>query len=58
MALDREIDALRRRISRISPLIKPPELKMHIIKPGMSEPESLSQWEMVVRIEPRPIHGL
>ena len=50
MSTRRELEALRRRIDKIVPIIQPPELKLHII--GASNPiPSDSQWEMVIRVE-------
>lgn len=50
MALDREIDALRRRLNKIVPMVSPPEFKLHVI--GASEPvPAHTAWALVIKIE-------
>ena len=50
MSTRRELEALRRRLHKIVPLIQLPELKLHVI--GANDPiPSDSPWEMVIRVE-------
>ena len=54
MGLDREIEALRRRVKRIAPIAAPPELKMNIYSEeewNNKKPTSKSQWELDLIIE-------
>ena len=50
MSTNREIEALRRRLNKLVPIIQPPELKLHII--GFNDPiPTSSPWELIIRIE-------
>ena len=50
MSTRRELEALRRRLNKIVPLIQLPELKLNVI--GANDPIPIdSQWEMVIRVE-------
>ena len=50
MSTRRELEALRRRLNKIVPLIQLPELKLYVI--GANDPiPSDSPWEMVIRVE-------
>ena len=54
MGLDRELEAMRRRLNRIAPLKSPPELKMNIYSEQVwnnKKPTSKSQWEIDLVIE-------
>ena len=54
MSLERELEALRRRVKRIAPLAAPPELKMNIYSEeewNNKKPTSKSQWEIDLVIE-------
>tara|TARA_Y100000739_G_C20161878_1_gene263698 strand:+ start:163 stop:345 length:183 start_codon:yes stop_codon:yes gene_type:complete len=51
MGLERELEALRRRVQRVAPLKSPPELKVHVFKEGNKNPTSGSQWELSIMIE-------
>ena len=58
MGLDREIEALRRRVQKIAKVENPPELKMHIYNEGEKNPTSGSQWELSIMVEKkRPLIG-
>ena len=58
MSLERELEALRRRVKRVAPIAAPPELKMHIYKEGEKNPTSGSQWELSIMVEKkRPLIG-
>ena len=52
MSTNREIEALRRRLNKLVPIIQPPELKLHII--GVNDPiPTSSPWELIIRVEDR-----
>ena len=51
MGLERELEALRRRVQRVAPLKSPPELKVHVFKEGNKNPTSGSQWELSIMVE-------
>ena len=51
MGLERELEALRRRVQRVAPLKSPPELKVYVFKEGNKNPTSGSQWELSIMIE-------
>ena len=49
MGLDRELEAMRRRLNRIAPIKSPPELKMNIYSEAEwnnKKTTSKSQWEI------------
>ena len=50
MGIGREIDGLRRRLTKIQPLIDPPTLKMVMVRGEEPFPE-LDQWTLGIRIE-------
>ncbi len=57
MGLDRELEAMRRRLSRIAPIKSPPELKMNILTQeewNNKKPTDRSQWELDLIIEDKP----
>ena len=54
MGLERELEALRRRVKRIAPLASTPELKMNIYSEeewNNKKPTSKSQWAIDLVIE-------
>ncbi len=51
MGLERELEALRRRVKRVAPVASPPELKIHVFQEGKKNPTSGSQWELSIMIE-------
>ena len=51
MSLERELEALRRRVKRVAPIAAPPELKVHVFNEGEKNPTSGSQWELSIMIE-------
>ena len=54
MGLDRELEAMRRRLNRIAPIKSPPELKMNIYSEeewNNKKTTSKSQWEIDLVIE-------
>ena len=57
MALDREIEAMRRKLLQMVPVIDPPTLRMNIHTQeewDNKKPTSKSQWEIDLVIEPKP----
>ena len=57
MGLDRELEAMRRRLNKIAPILSPPELKMNIYSEkewDNKKPTSKSQWEIDLVIEKKP----
>ena len=57
MALDREIEAMRRKLLQIAPVVDPPTLKMNVYTQeewNNKKPTSKSQWEIDLVIEPKP----
>jgi len=58
MGLERELEAIRRRVRKIAKVENPPELKMHIYQEGEKNPTSGSPWELSIMIEKkRPLIG-
>ena len=54
MALDREIEAMRRKLLQMAPVVSPPSLKMNIHTQeewDNKKPTSKSQWELNLVIE-------
>ena len=51
MGLERELEALRRRVKRVAPIAAPPELTVHVFKEDEKNPTSGSQWELSIMIE-------
>ena len=57
MALDREIEAMRRKLLQIAPVVDPPTLKMNVYTQeecDNKKPTSKSQWELDLVIESKP----
>ena len=57
MALDREIEAMRRKLLQIAPVVAPPTLKMNVYTEeewNNKKPTSKSQWEIDLVIESKP----
>ena len=57
MALDREIEAMRRKLLQIAPVVDPPTLKMNVYTQeewNNKKPTSKSQWELDLVIESKP----
>jgi len=61
MGLDRELEAMRRRLNRIAPIKSPPELKMNILTQqewNNKKPIEEDQWALSLIIEEkRPLIG-
>ena len=57
MGLERELEAMRRRLNRIAPITSPPDLKMNILTQEEwhnKKPTDQSQWELNLIIEDKP----
>ena len=58
MGLDRELEAMRRRLNKIAPIVSPPELKLNIFNESDYKdkkiPLAQSQWEIDLVIEKKP----
>ena len=58
MGLERELEAMRRRLNRIAPSVSPPELKVNIFNESDYKnkkiPLSESKWELNLIIEEKP----
>tara|TARA_Y100000114_G_scaffold93285_1_gene86711 strand:- start:898 stop:1086 length:189 start_codon:yes stop_codon:yes gene_type:complete len=57
MGLERELEAMRRRLNRIAPIKSPPDLKMNILTQeewNNKKPTEQSQWELNLIIEDKP----
>ena len=58
MGLDRELEAMRRRLNRIAPLKSPPKLKFNIFNESdyknKKNPLAESQWELNLIVEEKP----
>ena len=51
MGLERELEAIRRRVRKIAKVENPPELKVHIFNEGEKNPTSGSPWELSIMVE-------
>ena len=56
MSMNREIEALKKRLARVAPVAMPPKLSMNCYQEGEGEPIE-SPWVINLKIEKRPIHG-
>ena len=54
MSMNREIDAIKKRLARVVPIAKPPKLSMNIYQAGQGEPIE-SPWVLNLMVENRPI---
>ena len=55
MSMNREIEALKKRLARVAPIAKPPKLSMNIIQQGSGVEPIDSPWVMNLLVENRPI---
>ena len=51
MGIGREIDGLRRRLTKIQPLIDPPKLRCIVQGADEPTPEGLTPWDLLIKIE-------
>ena len=54
MSMNREIEALKKRLARVAPIPKPPKLSMNVYQEGQGEPID-SPWVLNLMVENRPI---
>ena len=54
MSMNREIEALKKRLARVAPIAKPPKLSMNVYQEGKVEPID-SPWILNLMVENRPI---
>jgi len=52
--MNREIDAIKKRLARVVPIAKPPKLSMNIYQEGEGEPIE-SPWVLNLMVENPPI---
>ena len=53
MSMNREIEALKKRLARVAPIAKPPKLSMQCYQEGQGEPID-SPWVLNLEIESKP----
>ena len=51
MGIERELEAIRRRVRKIAKVENPPELSVHVFNEGEKNPTSGSLWELSIMIE-------
>ena len=54
MSLNREIDAIKKRLARVAPIAKPPKLSLNVIQPGSGVKPIDSPWVLNLEIESKP----
>ena len=54
MSLNREIDAIKKRLARGAPIPKPPKLSLNVIQPGSGVEPIDSPWVLNLEIESKP----
>ena len=54
MSLNREIDAIKKRLARVAPIAKPPKLSLNVIQPGLGVEPIDSPWVLNLEIESKP----
>ena len=61
MNFEKELSSIKRRLDGLVKVIDPPQLKMIIVDENkdqeLPEVDSLTQWDLVLRIEKPPIHS-
>ena len=61
MNFEKELTSLRRRLDNVTKIVDPPKLQMIIVDENLDqelpEVESLTQWDLVLKIEKPPIHS-
>ena len=61
MNFEKELTSLRRRLDNVTKIVDPPKLQMIIVDENldqeMPEVNSLTQWDLVLKIEKPPIHS-
>ena len=54
MSMNREIEALKKRLAKVGPVARPPKLRMNCYQEGQGEPID-SPWVLNLMVENRPI---
>ena len=54
MSLNREIEALKKRLTRIAPIAAPPKLSMNVIQEGSGDLPIESPWVLNLLVESKP----
>ena len=54
MSLNREIDAIKKRLARVAPIAKPPKLSLNVIQPCSGVEPIDSPWVLNLEIESKP----
>ena len=54
MGLNREIEALKKRLTRIAPIAAPPKLSMNVIQEGSGDLPIESPWVLNLLVESKP----
>jgi len=61
MNFEKELTSLRRRLDNVTKIVDPPKLSMIVVDENLGqelpEVESLTQWDLVLKIEKPPIHS-
>ena len=61
MNFEKELTSLRRRLDNVTKIVDPPKLQMIIVDENLDqelpEVETLTQWDLVLKIEKPPIHS-
>ena len=61
MNFEKELTSLRRRLDNVTKIVDPPKLSMIVVDENqgqeLPEVESLTQWDLVLKIEKTPIHS-
>ena len=55
MSLNREIEALKKRLAKVVPIASPPKLSMNVIQQGSGVEPIDSPWVLNLLVENRPI---
>ena len=62
MNFEKELSSIKRRLDGLVKVIDPPQLKMIIVDENkdqeLPEVDSLTQWDLVLKIEKPPIHSI
>ena len=60
MNFEKELSSMRRRLENITKVIDPPKLSMIVVDENLDqelpEVDSLTEWDLVLKIEKPPIH--
>ena len=54
MSLNREIEAIKKRLAKVGKVAKPPKLSVNVYQEGQGEPNIDSPWVLNVMVENKP----